>query len=150
MGAWPTDSKAGRYFVCYNTAVTLQSTPNARSAEGKASPPSAPAVAGTYRRTGARKPHFFNASFHITKKGQNHENPKIFIWSPIDDYWTDFYAQTPPESLCFDCFMTGNDLRGWVMHHMGGRSSSEEHRPHEKSSKITKNDKKSMKINEFS
>ena len=59
LRAWPTDSKAGRYFVCYNTAVTLQSTPNARSAEGKASPPSAPAVAGTYRRTGARKPHFF-------------------------------------------------------------------------------------------
>ena len=58
LRAWPTDSKAGRYFVCYNTAVTLQSTPNARSAEGKASPPSAPAVAGTYRRTGARKPHF--------------------------------------------------------------------------------------------
>ena len=50
--------KAGRYFSCYTTSVTLQSTPNARSAEGKASPPSAPAVAGTYRRIGARQPHF--------------------------------------------------------------------------------------------
>ena len=63
LEAWPPNFKAVGYFSCYNTAVTLQSTPNARSAEGKASPPSAPAVAGTYRRIGARQPHFFRKMF---------------------------------------------------------------------------------------
>ena len=76
LRAWPTDSKAGRYFVCYNTAVTLQSTPNARSAEGKASPPSAPAVAGTYRRIGARQPHFYWFSRLTYRKNWNFQKIK--------------------------------------------------------------------------
>ena len=59
-----------------------------------------------------------------------------------------FMLQAPPESLRIDCFMPGNDLRWWVMHHVGGGRSSEEHRPHGKSSKMTKNQWKSMKINE--
>ena len=56
--------KAARYFSCYTTSVTLQSTPNARSAEGKASPPSAPAVVRTYRRLESRRlifPIFFKS-----------------------------------------------------------------------------------------
>ena len=54
----PPSVKIARYFSCYTTSVTLQSTPNARSAEGKASPPNAPAVAGTYGRIEAPQPHF--------------------------------------------------------------------------------------------
>ena len=55
--------KAARYFSCYTTSVTLQSTPNARSAEGKASPPSAPAVVRTYRRPESRRLIFLPPKF---------------------------------------------------------------------------------------
>ena len=55
--------------------------------------------------------------------------------------------QWPPESLCFARFTPGDDLGWCVTWHAGGVRSSVEHRPHGKSSKITKNDQKSMKIN---
>ena len=49
LEAWPPNFKAVGYFSCYNTAVTLQSTPSAKR-EGRASPPNPPGVAITYGR----------------------------------------------------------------------------------------------------